>query len=67
MNCMFRKSAFNQSCRLTEYNFQIFKTISKFLKDALKLTENSQEIISNGVPYGEFTDVQVLALGLGCL
>ena len=64
---MFRKSAFNQSYRLTEYNVQIFKTISKFLKHALKLTENSQEIISNGVPYGELTGVQVLALGPGCL
>ena len=63
----FKKSPFNRSCRLTEYNFQIFKTISKFLKVALKLTENSQEIICNGFPYREFTDVQVLALDLRCM
>ena len=43
------------------------KRFQNFLKHALKLTENSQEIISNGVPYGELTDVQVLALGPGCL
>ena len=43
------------------------RTYTKFLKGVLKLTENSQEIICNGVPYQEFTDLQVLALGLGCL
>ena len=50
----FDKSSFKQSCRLTEYNFKI------------KLTDNFREMISNGIPYQEFTDLKVVALGLGC-
>ena len=36
--------------------------LTKFLKYALKLTENSQEIISTEVPYQKFTDLQTAAL-----
>ena len=32
--------------------------LTKFLKCALKLTENFQEVISNGVPYQKFTDLK---------
>ena len=53
MSC-FDKSSFKQSCRLTEYNFKI------------KLTDNFREMTSNGIPYQEFTDLKVVALGLGC-
>ena len=40
--------------------------MTKFLKGALKLTANFQKMISNGVPYQEFTDMQVAVLGRGC-
>ena len=36
--------------------------LTKFLKYALKLAENSQEIISTEVPYQKFTDLQTAAL-----
>ena len=36
--------------------------LTKFLKYALKHTENSQEIISTEVPYQKFTDLQTAAL-----
>ena len=32
--------------------------LTKFLKCALKLTENFQEVISTEVPYQKFTDLQ---------
>ena len=32
--------------------------LTKFLKCALKLTENVQEVISTEVPYRKFTDLQ---------
>ena len=52
-----------------QYTISIFskRFLKKFVKGPLKITENSQEKISNGVPCLEFTDVQVLALGLGCM
>ena len=62
---MFRKVPFQpelQASRIRCPN----ELITKFLKGALKLTENFQEMISNGVPYQEFIDPQVAALGLGC-
>ena len=39
--------------------------ITKFLEGAFK-TENIQEAISNGVPYGKFTDLQTTAYSLAC-
>ena len=36
--------------------------LTKFLKCALKLTENFQEVISTEVPYQKFTVVQAAAL-----
>ena len=36
--------------------------LTKFLKCALKLTENFQEVISTEVPYQKFTDLQTAAL-----
>ena len=36
--------------------------LTKFLKCALKLTENFQEVISTEVPYHKFTDLQTAAL-----
>ena len=36
--------------------------LTKFLKRALKLTENVLEVISTEVPYGNFTDLQTIAL-----
>ena len=35
--------------------------LTKFLKCALKLTENFQEVISTEVPYQKFTDLQTAA------
>ena len=40
-------------------NFQK-KLLTKFFKGALKLTVNFQEMISIGVPYQEFTDLQTV-------
>ena len=36
--------------------------LTKFLKYALKLTENFQKVISTEVPYQKFTDLQTAAL-----
>ena len=36
--------------------------LTKFLKRALKLTENVLEVISTEVPYENFTDLQTIAL-----
>ena len=36
--------------------------LTKFLKRALKITENVLEVISTEVPYGNFTDLQTIAL-----
>ena len=38
------------------------KLLNKFLKCALKLTENFQEVISTEVPYQKFTDLQAAPL-----
>ena len=40
--------------------------LTKFLKVDLKLTENFQEVISDGVPYQKFTNLQNTAFSLGC-
>ena len=42
------------------------KLLIKFLKGALKLTENLQEVISNGFPFCKITDVQTTAFNLAC-
>ena len=76
MHEMFRKVALLgilRSLLLTELqaysmqfpNFQN-ELLTEFLKGALKLKENSQDRISNGVPYEEFTDLQTVAFTLGC-
>ena len=40
------------------------KRTPQFLKGALKLTENFQEVISNGFPYQKFTNLQNAAFSL---
>ena len=63
----FEKSSFHRSCRLTLYtvcNATKSDFLLKFLKDALKPLENFQEVISNGVPYQRFTDLQAAAFSL---
>ena len=40
--------------------------LTKFLEGAFKLTENVQEMISNGVSYQKFTDLQTAASSLAC-
>ena len=39
---------------------------TKFLTGALELTENFKEVISNGVSYQKFTDLQTAAFSLAC-
>ena len=51
---MFRKVPFleiSRSLQSTVYNATKSELLTKFVKDALKLTENFQEMISNGVPF----------------
>ena len=40
---------------------------TNFLKGALKLTENFKELISHGVPYQKFTDLQTAVSALPVL
>ena len=40
--------------------------LTKFHEGAFKLKENFQEVISNGVPYQKFTDLQTPAFSLAC-
>ena len=40
--------------------------VTKVLKGPLILTENFQEVISNGVHYQKFTDLQIAAFSLAC-
>ena len=42
------------------------KLLTKFLKLGLKLTEIFLEVISDGVPYQKFTNLQNAALSLAC-
>ena len=39
---------------------------AKFLEDGLKRTENFQEVISNGMPYQEFIDLQTAEFSIAC-
>ena len=48
-------------CNATKYEL-----LTKFLEGAFKFTENFQEVISNGVPYQKFTDLQTAAFSLVC-
>ena len=64
---MFRKVAFLEISRrslliLFSLNATKNELLTKFLKYALKLTENFQEVISTEVPYQKFTVVQAAAL-----
>ena len=65
---MFRKVAFLEISRsfllagvvdlqCTVYNSTKNELLTKFLKGALKFTENFVEVISNGVPYQKVTDL----------
>ena len=60
------KSPFNKSCRLTVESLNATKNelLVKFVKGALKFTENFQELISNGFPYQKFTNLQTAAVSL---
>ena len=58
----FEKSPFNWSTGFVRF----WKQTPKFLKGDLKLTENFQEVISNGVAYQKFTNVQNAAFSREC-
>ena len=45
----------------TVYNASKNELLTKYLNGALKLTENFQEVISNGAIYQKFTDLQTAA------
>ena len=64
----FEKSLFNRSCRLwyTVCNATKNELLTKFLNGTLKCTEHLQEMISNGVLYQKFTDLQTAAVSLAC-
>ena len=47
-------------------NASKIELLTRFFKGALKLTENFQEMISNGVPYQKFPDLQIVAFNLAC-
>ena len=47
-------------------NASKIELLTKFLEGALKLTENFQDVISNGVPYQKFTDLHTAAFSLAC-
>ena len=70
---MFRKVAFLEISRsplltgvsdlhYTVCNATKNKTLTKFLKYVLKLTENLLEVISTEVPYRTFTDLETASL-----
>ena len=76
---MFRKLAFleiSKSSLLTAvaglqstvYNATKNELLTKFVKSALKLTENFQEVISNGVPFfvSYYTAPQTTAFSRAC-
>ena len=69
---MFQKVALlevsKSSLQAYSIEFERFKNklLTKFLKVGLKLTENFQEVISDGVPYQKFTNLQNAALSLTC-
>ena len=78
VHAMFRKVAFLEISRsfllagvvdlqCTVYNSTKNELLTKFLKGALKFTENFGEVISNGVPYQKVTDLQTTAFSLACL
>ena len=48
-------------CNATKYELP-----TKFLERTFKFTENFQEVISNGVPYHKFTDLQTAAFSFVC-
>ena len=41
--------------------------LTKFLNGALKLTENFVEVISNGFPHQQLTDLQTVSFSFACL
>ena len=56
------------SLQYTFCNGAKYKLLTKFLEAAFKFTENFQEVISDGVPYQKFTDLQTAAfVFLKCL
>ena len=70
---MFRKVAFSEISRrphltgVAGFQYSVCSATKnelpiKFLKRALKLTENFQEVISTEVPYQKLTDLQTAAL-----
>lgn len=72
---MFRKKALREiskSFLLAEAaEYTVCKTAknglpTKYFKDALKLTENPPEEISNGVPYQRLADLQSAAFSTAC-
>ena len=61
------KSPFTRSCRFAGIQYRVCNAtknelLAKFLKCALKLTENFQEVISTEVAYQKFTDLQTAVL-----
>ena len=61
------KSPFTRSCTFAGIQYRVCNAtknefLAKFLKCALKLTENFQEVISTEVAYQKFTDLQTAVL-----
>ena len=52
------------SLQYTFCNATKYELLTKFLEGAFKFTENFQEVISNGVPYQKFTELQTAAFSL---
>ena len=74
---MFRRVAFLEILRSTlltgleglQYtvcNATKSELLTKFLKIDLKLTENFPQVVTNGVFYQKFTDLQTVAFSLAC-
>ena len=49
-----------------EFERFLKQTPNQFLRVGLKLMENFQEVISDGVPHQKFTNLQNTALSLAC-
>ena len=58
--------AYRKEFELHGLNASKNELLTKFLKVGLKLTENFQEVISDGVPYHKFTNLQNTAFSLAC-
>ena len=67
---MFRKVALLETrvagLQYTFCNATKYELLTKFLEGAFKFTENYQDVISNGIPYQKFIDLQTAAFSPAC-